>query len=205
LTLDPARIDVYGQDEKFLMLTAIQRVKSDEKADERADERADIVQVLIQHGADVTAQNNTRSTPLHLASSKRSGNTVKLLLRHGADVNAQDGRNSTPLQLAASSRLALKGNVVHLLLSHGANVDAKDDRGLTPFQIASSRRGCVVERTPFQVASSRGPRLTARRLGNSVSDCVVERTLERTPFQIASSRGLSDITELLSDYQVRGE
>jgi len=164
VTLDPARADVYGQDEKFLRLMAIQRAKSDEKADkkadkktaEKADEKADIMRVLIQHGADVTAQDNTRSTPLHLASSKGSGKTVRLLLRHGADVNAQDGRHSTPLHLAASSRSALKGNVVHLLLSHGANVDAKDDRG-------------------------------------------------QTPFQIASSRGISEITELLSDYQIKAE
>jgi ankyrin repeat protein len=136
-----------SQDEKSLMLTTIQRSKSAEKADRRADEKAverasdekaDIVQVLIQHGADVAAQDNTGSTPLHLASSKRSGKTVELLLGHGADVNARDGKYSTPLHLAASSRSAMKGNVVPLLLSHGANVNAKDDGGQTPFQIASS-------------------------------------------------------------------
>ena len=114
------------------MLTAIQRPTSDEKAGEKAD----IVQLLIQHGADVTAQDNTHSTPLHLASSKGSGKTVELLLKHGANVDALDGRHSTPLHLAVSSCLALKGNVVHLLLGYGANVDVKDDRGKTPFQIA---------------------------------------------------------------------
>jgi ankyrin repeat protein len=117
---------------------------------------ADIVQLLIQHGADVTARDDNCSTPLHLASSRECGKTVKLLLTQGADINAQDGTHSTPLHLAASSHLALKGNVVHLLLIHGANVDAKDDKG-------------------------------------------------QTPFQIASSSGLSEIVELLSNYQVRGE
>lgn len=143
---------IYRQGERFLILTAIQRPTSDEKAAEKAD----IVQLLIQHGADVTVQDNTLSTPLHLASSRGSGKTVGLLLKHGADVNAQDVKQLTPLHLAASSRLALKGNVVHLLLSHGANVDAKDGRG-------------------------------------------------RTPFQIALSRGLSEVAELLADYQVRVE
>jgi ankyrin repeat protein len=104
----------------------------------RSDIGADIVQVLIQHGAEVTTQNNAGSTPLHLASSKGSDTTVNLLLRHGADVNAQDVRLSTPLHLAASSRSALEGGVVHLLLSSGANVDAHDDHGQTPIQIASS-------------------------------------------------------------------
>ena len=130
MTLDPARADVNGQDESLLKHTAIQRVKFDEKAD--------IVQVLIQHGADVTARDWNHSTPLHLASFKGSGKTVKLLLREKADVNAQDGKGSTPLHLAASSRLASEGNVVHLLLSNGANVDARDNKGQTPYQIASA-------------------------------------------------------------------
>jgi len=94
---------------------------------------------LIRHGADVTARDETYSTPLHLASSKRSGDTVKLLIGHGADVNAQDARHSTPLHQAAYSYFDPQGNVVHMLLSHGANIGAKDDRGWTPFQVASSR------------------------------------------------------------------
>jgi ankyrin repeat protein len=129
--LDPARADDYGQDETPLNLTETRRVKSDEKAN--------IVQLLIQHMADVTARDDTGSTPLHMASFKGSGKTVKLLLGHGADINAQDGKRSTPLHQAASSRLALKGDVVHLLLSHGANLFAMDDEGMIPFQIGSSR------------------------------------------------------------------
>jgi ankyrin repeat protein len=107
-------------------------------SDEITDEKADIVQLLIQHGADVTAQDNACSTPLHLASSKGCDRTVELLLRYGADVNAQDGRDSTPLHLAVSSRLALKSDVLHLLLGYGANVDVKNDIGQTPFQISLS-------------------------------------------------------------------
>jgi len=128
-TLGPTRANANGQDER--LLARFRRAESDEKAE--------IVQVLIWHGADVTARDETHSTPLHLASSKGSSGTVKLLIRHGADVNARDRSHSTPLHLAASSHLALKGNVVSLLLSHGANVGAKDDRGRTPFQIASLR------------------------------------------------------------------
>ena len=97
------------------------------------------MQLLIQHGADVTARDEAHSTPLHLASSKGSSETVKLLICHGADSNARDGKRMTPLHLAASSRLALDGDIVRLLLGHSADVDAEDDRGRTPFQIASSR------------------------------------------------------------------
>ena len=60
------------------------------------------VQMLIEHGADVTMQDKAHSTPLHLASSKGSAETVQLLLQHGADVATQDENNRTPLHLASS-------------------------------------------------------------------------------------------------------
>ena len=91
---------------------------------------------LIRHGADVAARDDTHSTPLHLASSKRSAETVDILIRNGADVNAQNANRSTPLHLAASSRLALEGTIVRLLLRHGANAYAKDREGRTPLDVA---------------------------------------------------------------------
>jgi ankyrin repeat protein len=109
------------------------------ETDEKFDEKAGVVRLLIQNGADVTARDETNSTPLHLASSKGSGETVDLLIRCGADVNAYDGRHLTPLHLAASSRLASDGDIVRLLLSHGANGEALDDKSRTPFQIALTR------------------------------------------------------------------
>ncbi len=135
-TLDPARTDVNGQDEGLVKekdnwrQKPLRRVKSDHKAD--------TVQLLIRHGADVTARDDTHSTPLHLASSKWSVETVELLIQHGADLNAQNGNQSTPLHLAASSHLSVEGNIVRLLLKHDANIDAKDSEGRTPLQIASS-------------------------------------------------------------------
>ena len=95
------------------------------------------MQLLIKHGADVTARNDTHSTPLHLASSKGSAESVDLLIQHGSDVNAKDVNQSTPLHLAASSRLKLEGTIVRLLLKYGAEVDAKDSEGRTPLDIAS--------------------------------------------------------------------
>jgi ankyrin repeat protein len=125
--LDTARADVSGQDG----LTGKLHSKS-------SKDKADTVYLLIRQGADVTARDDTHSTPLHLASSKSSAETVDLLIHYGSDVNAKDANQSTPLHLAASSHLALKGTIVRLLLRHGANVDAKDSEGRTPLDIASS-------------------------------------------------------------------
>ena len=62
----------------------------------------DIVKLLIDHGADVTAQDETQSTPLHLASSFGGAETVRLLIENDADIAAQDKHRRTPLHLASS-------------------------------------------------------------------------------------------------------
>ena len=51
---------------------------------------ANPVRLLIDHGADVTARDESQSTPLHLVSgsSLGSGKVVQLLIEHGADVTA---------------------------------------------------------------------------------------------------------------------
>lgn len=60
------------------------------------------MELLIYYGADVTAQDETKSTPLHLASSVVSTETVRLLIDHGADITAPDVHCMTPLHLASS-------------------------------------------------------------------------------------------------------
>ena len=71
-------------------------MKKDEK------ENAEMIQVLLEHGADMTSRDDTRSAPLHLASSNASPRLVRLLIEHGADVNARDQSHSTPLHLVSS-------------------------------------------------------------------------------------------------------
>jgi ankyrin repeat protein len=65
-----------------------------------------IVQVLLEHGADVNAQNNHHSTPLHLATSLENVETIQLLIERGADIDAQDIVHNTPLHLAMHSRVS---------------------------------------------------------------------------------------------------
>ena len=69
--------------------------------------RAEVVEILLEHGVDVNAQNSEHSTPLHQASSNGSlhgPEIVRLLIKHGADVNAQDNTHLTPLHHASSRR-----------------------------------------------------------------------------------------------------
>ena len=69
--------------------------------------KASIMRLLIEHGADVNAQDETQSTPLHLASYSGIPDLVLLLIEHGADINGRDRSQRTPLHLA-SSRVSAK-------------------------------------------------------------------------------------------------
>ena len=84
-----------------------------------------MVQVLLEHGADVASRDDTRSTPLHLASSDDFDlpEIVRLLIEHGADVTSRDGNHSTPLHLASLNGASKIGR---LLIEHGADANAQD-------------------------------------------------------------------------------
>ena len=60
------------------------------------------MRLLIKHGAAVSAEDKTRSTPLHLAAFSGCSDTVRLLLEHGADATILDGSQRTLLHLASS-------------------------------------------------------------------------------------------------------
>lgn len=93
--------------------------------------------MLLEHGANVHAEDNEGRTPLHSEGyyewvSDHSANMIPMLLEHGADVGAEDDEGRTPLHIAVHRRSV---EVVRVLLEHGANVGAEDDEGRTPFQI----------------------------------------------------------------------
>ena len=48
------------------------------------------------------SRDNTRSTPLHMASSVKSAESVRLLIEHGAKVDVKNETHSTPLHTVSS-------------------------------------------------------------------------------------------------------
>ena len=106
-----------------------------------------IVRLLLEHGADVNARGDDRSTPLHKAAQYGRVEVVSVLLEHvvnlspGDDsraiavheyVNVQDAKGKTPLHCASegphtmSKIVALSlSSVTRLLLKHGADLNAR--------------------------------------------------------------------------------
>lgn len=89
-----------------------------------------ILRLLLDHKADLNAQNNSGQSPLTAAIRCRHSKIVQTLVEHGADVNIinpVDG--STPLHLASCSESL---EMIKFLMKMGADIDAMNFEGRTP-------------------------------------------------------------------------
>src|SRR5438094_2176056 len=96
---------------------------------------AKIVELLLAHGADVTARskNPNANTPLHAALAANQKMAAGLLIGHGADLNAADAGGWRPLHLAAANNNL---DSMRTLIAQGADVNARNKDGLTPLALA---------------------------------------------------------------------
>lgn len=105
--------------------------------------KAEIAEILLDHGADVNARNETNSTPLHIALKKGIGELAEIFVKHIKDPNVAENENYyTPLHWATyNDLLAPKAeDIIKDLIKKGANPDCKDIEGKTPLHIAASTR-----------------------------------------------------------------
>jgi len=61
----------------------------------------DVLLLLLEHRADVNAQDDERETSLHLAVTGGQMEAVRLLLKYGANIHSQNKNRRTPFQLAS--------------------------------------------------------------------------------------------------------
>ncbi len=94
----------------------------------------DFIRLLLIHGADVDAQDDSLSTPLHFASCKGLPKVAKLLLEHGANIHMHNIDGRTPLHCATQYKHL---DVMRLLLKHEADVGSRDHTQSTPLHLAS--------------------------------------------------------------------
>ncbi|XP_065343666.1 uncharacterized protein LOC135941846 [Cloeon dipterum] len=92
----------------------------------------EILEMLVNHGADVNLQNKNGWTALHLAA-RYNPELSQTLLDHGADVNSKEIDAWTPLLLAARFYPELSKT----LLNHGADVNSNTKMGSSPLHFAA--------------------------------------------------------------------
>ena len=101
---DPNRHDVFGM--SWLMWAA-------------RSGHTEIVELFVNHGADVNAKNEYDATALWYAAG-RNTEMVTLLLENGAELNGKDMFSRSPLTSAACEG---KTDIVKLLLENGADIE----------------------------------------------------------------------------------
>ncbi|XP_029695264.1 ankyrin repeat domain-containing protein 1 isoform X3 [Takifugu rubripes] len=88
-----------------------------------------VLQLLLDHGADITAADKLKSSPLHVSVRTGHLRCVEFLIHNGASVNTQDREGDTPLHDAVrQSRL----KIIQLLLLHGADTRVTNQKGRRP-------------------------------------------------------------------------
>jgi ankyrin repeat protein len=99
---------------------------------------AKIAELLLAHGADVTARsrNSNGNTPLHAALAGNHKFVAGLLIGGGADVNAADAAGWRPLHLAAANNNL---DAMKALVAQGADVHAANAQGQTPLSLAQEK------------------------------------------------------------------
>ncbi|SFJ66412.1 ankyrin repeat domain-containing protein [Thermoflavimicrobium dichotomicum] len=118
------------------------------------EKRLDVVQLLLEHGTNIHAQDEEGNSALHYAVQRRSvrEEMVQLLLEHGADPNLPNHKGETPLHWAIMEsdidKAALfmnstsvkdwkgKPSIVKQLLDAGGDPNIQDHRGQTPLHWA---------------------------------------------------------------------
>ena len=96
-------------------------------------EHTKVAEALLECGANAKLLDQSRRTPLHLASEHGYLDVAQRLLDRGADAHAQDKHNVTPLHLA-SQKGRLK--VVQLLLSCSVDPNTRGENDQTALHLA---------------------------------------------------------------------
>nr|XP_020658845.1 tankyrase-2 [Pogona vitticeps] len=95
----------------------------------------EVAEYLLQHGADVNAQDKGGLIPLHNAASYGHVDVAALLIKYNACVNATDKWAFTPLHEAAQKG---RTQLCALLLAHGADPTLKNQEGQAPLDLVTA-------------------------------------------------------------------
>jgi ankyrin repeat protein len=183
----------------------------------------DVVQLLLDHNADLFRLYFNGRTAIHEAVMWRHLDILKTLLdanlkrddRGSAllqcDIDKRDSRGNTPLQIAAEFGYF---DIVKLLIERGAQVNTSDNLGKTPLhKAACTRNRNIVE---YLINNGADPNIQdnegltvlqkAVRMGHlEVVKCLIEKNIninavdraKRTALHHAAFKGLKDFVEYL--------
>ena len=176
----------------------------------------DLARMLIDLGADVSAQTKYGSTVLHVATEKGHADLARMLIDLGADVSAQTEDRWTALHMASHYGHV---DLTRMLIDLGADVSAPTKEGWTALHFASSYGHVDLARmlidlgadlsaqkddgsTALHLTSEKGHVDLARMLIDLGADVSVQTKDWSTALHVASEKGHVDLARMLIDLGV---
>lgn len=170
-----------------------------------------IVDMFLDHGANINVVGLLGSTPLHGAVLKNRLDVVMNLVARGVDVDIPDEAGQCAIYYAAVHGLH---EIVKVLIGAGAHVNMKDKDGITPLHAASlnGHRDCVWSllcakadpsaisgygETPIHCATRAGNVEIIEVLLSAGVDNSIEDVRNLSPLFFAAIRGEADAANLL--------
>ena len=142
------------------------------------NENKGLVQLLIDHGANVNVQDVHGCTPLFNAAYRGNFEIVQILINHKADPNS--GKYGTPLIIAANWGYT---EIVELLIKSGANLNKKE---------------AVELHTALMEAAKNGHKKIVQLLIDAGADVNAEGwNKNHTALKLAEVHGYTEIVEIL--------
>uniref|UniRef100_A0A672NPL4 Poly [ADP-ribose] polymerase n=1 Tax=Sinocyclocheilus grahami TaxID=75366 RepID=A0A672NPL4_SINGR len=156
----------------------------------------EVAEYLLEHGADVNAQDKGGLIPLHNAASYGHVDIAALLIKYNTCVNATDKWAFTPLHEAAQKG---RTQLCALLLAHGADPTMKNQEGQTPLDLATADdiRALLIDAMPPEaLPSCFKPQATV------VSACVISPS--STPSCLSAASSIDNLAGPLAELAVPG-
>ena len=141
----------------------------------------DILQVFLDHNADVRVCDDEKYAPLHFAAENGHLELAQTLLERNVEVDPQTADGSTPLLGALQYG---HPDVAQLLLDHNANVHVHNKKG----------------NTPLHFSADNGLLAVAQILLDRNADVNSQNNHGSTPLLLASELGHPDVVQLLLDH-----
>jgi len=180
-----------------------------------AESAVAVVQLLLEHGADVNPKDKWGITPIGLAAHQNNKKVVAFLLKHGADPNSVVGKKvqfAKPL-LHWACENGYK-DLASALVSRGAEVEARDWVGATALHYAASggseyltafliEHGADVNAldtngaAPLSWAAGQGRTSVTRMLIENGAEVLTADKEGRTPLHRAAEGAHKDVVALL--------